>query len=604
MYHKRLQALTCFFVFNPTLAKKETDDETKKILYYFPSKNVPPDTQCAYVGLVSGIVNFSKDFSSEPAHSLHTERNRYVFDEVEKDFWITLVLKNPRKDLKSDKYGRRTVIEEDNENNGKSKNTDNDEQNSQLPSIISEYFMEDELEDSVLHTIIKSAYSTFVFFHGTFDHIVSTNGGGDNGFSKLRENLKIFFKYYLPTIQFHQLRYYADIYGFRFFAVDRTTYLTLQYLNNIVQSEFIKLHSLCVMYSGKLIWSGLDQDDMRVLYTNNQEPNDSYMYTFMAKKNNNNNKSHLHSSSSIKSVDSIINNGGGGGGGGNNNDITPDGIVLNGEFLTGPKSKDYYSVNSPIVYLSKKNRFYRLICYKLRKLKFFWLMDDETLKQPLNSTNDDIFDDMISNLDLDGDITKQLKNNEKLIDEVKNNENENDFGPLADDVTSKYFPQKLENKDIDSKNNVFLAEDVLQFYDNIQKFIEPHAEEIIKELERHEQRQNRKQNKQHSQSNFRFLYFNHQNLALKSILKAPGKKLSSDTCRTLRNIHADFEGSGLAISEVCAKCSDGWVLARKSHFGGRELYLLVDHTEASQLKDLQDHMDALQEEYFSNIFML
>merc|ERR1712190_480512 len=127
--------------------------------------------------------------------------------------------------------------------------------------------------------------------------------------------------------------------------------------------------------------------------------------------------------------------------------------------------------------------------------------------------------------------------------------------------------------------------------------------EIIKELERHEQRQNRKQNKQNQNSqkrNFRFLYFNHQNLALKSILKAPGKKLSSDTCRTLRNIHADFEGSGLAISEVCAKCSDGWVVARKSHFAGRELYLLVDHSEAPELKDLQAHMDALQEEYFSN----
>merc|ERR1712129_505416 len=145
---------------------------------------------------------------------------------------------------------------------------------------------------------------------------------------------------------------------------------------------------------------------------------------------------------------------------------------------------------------------------------------------------------------------------------------------------------------------------VSRLYSSLHSFVSAHAEEILKELERHEQRQNRKQNKQHSQNTFRFLYFNHQNLALKSILKAPGKKLSSDTCRTLRNIHADFEGSGIAISEVCAKCSDGWVLARKSRIGGRELYLLVDHTEANQLKDLQDHMDALQEEYFSNIFML
>merc|ERR1712129_262372 len=145
---------------------------------------------------------------------------------------------------------------------------------------------------------------------------------------------------------------------------------------------------------------------------------------------------------------------------------------------------------------------------------------------------------------------------------------------------------------------------VSRLYSSLHSFVSAHAEEILKELERHKQRQNRKQNKQHSQNTWGFLYFNHQNLALKSILKAPGKKLSSDTCRTLRNIHADFEKSQIAIAEVCAKCSDGWVMARKSHFGGRDLYLLVDLAEASELKDLQDHMDALQEEYFSNIFML
>merc|ERR1719474_1658302 len=202
---------------------------------------MPLQTQSAYVGLVSGICNFSKDFASEPCHTLHTERNRYVFDEVEKDIWITLVLKNPRKDVKTDKYGRRQFIDDPDKKRDKKKK---DEDEYVLPSIESEYFMDDELEDNVLHTIIKSAYSTFVFFHGTFDHIVNSecasSGSSDPevGWTRLREHLRTFFKYYLPTIQFHQLRYCADIYGFRFFAVDRTTYLTLQYLNNIVESEF------------------------------------------------------------------------------------------------------------------------------------------------------------------------------------------------------------------------------------------------------------------------------------------------------------------------------------------------------------------------------
>merc|ERR1719145_336669 len=93
-----------------------------------------------------------------------------------------------------------------------------------------------------------------------------------------------------------------------------------------------------------------------------------------------------------------------------------------------------------------------------------------------------------------------------------------DFGPLADDVTEKYFPPQKSRKN--AQDETFEREQTIQFYERIQNFIEPHAEEIIKELERHEQRQNRNRNKQHSQSSFRFLYFNHQNLALKSILKA------------------------------------------------------------------------------------
>lgn len=210
------------------------------------------------------------------------------------------------------------------------------------------------------------------------------------------------------------------------------------------------------------------------------------------------------------------------------------------------------------------------------------------------------------------------------------------FGPLADDVTAKYFT-KLKKNDKNDKNDAteefegianaiksssssrmidpmhlhsrhslsHALQERISFYQKLQKFIEPQCEEISKELERHEKRQNSRKSRSQGQShNFRFLYFNHQNLALKAVLKAPGKKLSTDTCRTLRNIRSDFKRAGMAITDVCAKCADGWVVARKSHFGGRELYLLVDNTEASNLTELQDHMDALEEEYFSNIFML
>lgn len=491
----------------------------------------------------------NRDFSSMPAHSLHTERNRYVFDEVEQNMWICLVLKNPRK-VESKKNTSKTIIK--------------------LKQIHSEYYLEGELEDSVLHTIIKTAYSTFVFFHGTFDNIVS-----NHNMNELRICLKMFFRYYIPTIQFHQLRFYADIYGFRFFAVDRTTYLTLQYLSNIVCSAYPALHSLCVMYHGKLIWSGMEQKDMRVLYTNNQTPNDSYMYTFMAKSTQKANKSNIN----------LI-----------PHELCSNSNYFRGEFLTGPLSRDFFSEHTPMIYLCSKNRFYRLICYRYEKLQLFWLMNDQSLRQPLDSTSDDLFDDIIASLDLDGDIAKQIEEQSSVESYCKSP----DLGPL---VVDKYQKTSVL-KSLKTENYICKElQERVYFYEEFQKFIEPHASDIYQELSKHEQRLNKKQSSSQA-LNFRFLYFNHQNLALKSILKTNRKKLASETCRALRNIHADFELCPQTISEICAKCSDGWVVARKSHFAGRELYLLVDTSDAAQLKDLQEHFEALEDEYFSNIFLL
>ena len=406
---------------------------------------------------------------------------------------MALALKNPRKDSKSDKHFRQrssttqsssaapvSNMHDSNDNSMNSNNTSHDNSHSSndkndisksdlssenhLPMVTSNVYMESEFRDSVLLTILKSAYWTFVFFHGTIDHIIETEG-----YDALRKKLRLFFEYYLPTVQFSQLRYFSDLFGFRFFAVDRTTYLTLQYLNNSVMSEYPQLHSLSVMYNGKLIWSGISQEDMRVLYASNQEPFSAYIYTFMAKhqailtqenkhKNrllhgnqDNDNNSKLNQILINNLHDSTNNN--------NNknkknkkknkqyyrNSATAaqetkyqktkpkfngqnSGIAhqiseqiqdfrqsMTGEFITGPLSQEYYSEETPIVYIAGYKRFYRMVCYKLRKLYLFWLMDDPTLEQPMI---DDAFDSILNNLDLDDEnLTQKL--------EEKANENTN-----------------------------------------------------------------------------------------------------------------------------------------------------------------------------------
>lgn len=58
MYSRKMDALTCFFVFNPTLGND--DDDSDRILYFFPSNKFNINRQCGYIGLVSGLVNFAK----------------------------------------------------------------------------------------------------------------------------------------------------------------------------------------------------------------------------------------------------------------------------------------------------------------------------------------------------------------------------------------------------------------------------------------------------------------------------------------------------------------------------------------------------------------
>lgn len=463
MRRKALQHLTAFFVFNPELGGEGSEEE--QILYFSP-RTLDLDTQKNYAGLVSGLVNFSQDFTRDgkKASSLHTLKNRYSFVEVEKDIWITLICKNPIKN----------------------------------PSDPTPEYLTEEVEDSVLETLLIDAYRTFSFFNGPIFSLLEQ----PDGTNVCRRHLSLFFKYYLPTIPFNQLRFFADINGFRFFPVDRSTYLSVQFLANCVSGQFPQLHSLSVMYSNRLLWSGLPQNAIRVLYTVNQEMNSNYMYGYLARCQNGEELKGNPTSRRKTTID-------------------PE----QSAYLVGPlRQQSVTPDDCPKVFIDGQQ--YRLIALKLRGLYLFWLLDEGT------------------------------------------------------------SAVKDENGD----------SELIMLLRQLQEFVMPQAQKLLQELETHEKRQLDRDEQ------FRFLYFNHENLALKSILRSPKKKLSSETCRTLRNIHSDFERSNWNVTEVCVRCTDGWVIGRKSFVANRELYLLVDHHEASQLKDVKSQMDHLEQTYFANIF--
>jgi hypothetical protein len=145
--------LAALFVFNPLLGDEMT--EGLKILSFNPKIDI--DLQKTFVGLTEGLVAFTRfvisslipsaiasmlscicirDFSpNKPIESMHTEKHRYSFLECEKDYWMVLVVENPRttKDAKS-------------------------------PPV----YVEDELDDSILMSLLQHAYSLFtvpICFH-------------------------------------------------------------------------------------------------------------------------------------------------------------------------------------------------------------------------------------------------------------------------------------------------------------------------------------------------------------------------------------------------------------------------------------------------------
>jgi len=143
----------------------------------------------------------------------------------------------------------------------------------------------------------------------------------------------------------------------------------------------------------------------------------------------------------------------------------------------------------------------------------------------------------------------------------------------------------------------------LAFYASLEQFISVNLSKLAKMLNDQSARL------QGQEDQFRFLYFNHMNLALKTSLSAKSSPLNMDTIRLIRSIHADFITSqskrhdSYATSEVCVKTkTSGWVVGRRANQSQREFFVLIDE-KIGNLSDIQEEVDRLAKIYFYNIFI-
>jgi len=107
--------------------------------------------------------------------------------------------------------------------------------------------------------------------------------------------------------------------------------------------------------------------------------------------------------------------------------------------------------------------------------------------------------------------------------------------------------------------------------------------------------------KQGFEDQYRYIYFNHMNCALKTSVKEKGGAIPRETMKMLNDIHTDFEKSPENTSEVLIRTqNDRWVVGRKSD--QREFYVIFDHKN-SHLIEINEEVRKLSSTYFNNIFI-
>ena len=226
----RGSGLLSFFVYNDNYGVREgTEDE--KIMLYIPQEG-DIDSQIKDIGLCEALVKFTSTFKpSTSCEVLHTQKSRQVFFNPEGRFFMAMTVSIPYRQ-RTLKDGKRAV----------------------------EYF-EEEVQDTVLQAVLKQAYSMFKLFHGSFCGILEKTG-----VEILKEKLCFFYSRYLQTLNFSHLDIRDIYHGIVFLPVDQSIFLKVQSFLNLVETSFPAVVHTCFLYDDQLLWTSLEQNDMRILF--------------------------------------------------------------------------------------------------------------------------------------------------------------------------------------------------------------------------------------------------------------------------------------------------------------------------------------------------
>ncbi|CAB3994315.1 vacuolar fusion CCZ1 homolog, partial [Paramuricea clavata] len=221
-----------FFIYNSTLGPKEGMEHEKIVLYLPVEEDI--EKKIRNVGLCEAIVKFTEQFTPDkPCESVHTQKTRQVFYEPEKDYWMIMTVTIPFSEKIVDNAGKEPE----------------------------RHYHNEDVHDTVLRAVLKQTYQMFKLFNGSFQHILSVCD-----LDELRRRLDYFFGRYLGTINFSTVDILSVFSGIHFLPLDKNAFLKVSCFMNVIEHKFSSIKYTVFMFDDQIVWSGLEQEDMRVLY--------------------------------------------------------------------------------------------------------------------------------------------------------------------------------------------------------------------------------------------------------------------------------------------------------------------------------------------------
>uniref|UniRef100_A0A6I8PNN5 CCZ1 homolog B, vacuolar protein trafficking and biogenesis associated n=1 Tax=Xenopus tropicalis TaxID=8364 RepID=A0A6I8PNN5_XENTR len=299
----------------------------------------------------------------------------------------------------------------------------------------------------------------------------------------LKDRLEKFFHRYLQTLHLHSCDLLDVFGGISFFPLDKMTYLKIQSFINRIEESLNIVKYTAFLYNDQLIWSGLEQEDMRILY--------KYLTTTLFPR---------YTEPELAGRDSPI------------RPEMPGNLQHYGRFLTGPLnlSDPEVKFRFPKIFVNTEDSYEELylIVYKAMSASVCFMID--------------------ASVQLTVDFCRKL---DSLV------------GPQL----------------------TVLASDICEQF-NI----------------------NRRISGSEKEPQFKFIYFNHMNLAEKSTIhlrKTPSMSLTSvqpELMKILGDINGDFTRVDEDEEIIVKAMSDYWVVGKKSD--QRELYVILNQKNSNLIE--------------------